>query len=372
MEKKFRVGIVGLSRGKGFVSVFDTHPRVEVAALCDIDQNKLKEVGDAFRLKDEYLHTEYDNFVSDNLDIVVIATPIPLHTEHTVKALEAGKHVLCEQTVAYSIEECERVIESVKKSGKNYMMAENYCYFNFIQEWKKMIDNERLGKIVYAEAEYIHNIEFLLINEDTGQRYWRYDRPPIWYCAHVVGPILYLTGDSIVRATGRNCGFNRWPDKTSEPGFMDMEVALFETRKGMIFKILRSQTPVHHHMTYYCLYGTKGSLENQRTNDQLGVLCIEDEMGWAETKLYSRSFKDLKYKLVDFGSNDPNAPEEAHAGGHGTCEYYLIREFLDAVEANKRPPIDVIRSVEFTVPGIIAHESSLKGGKWIDVPQYEW
>ena len=69
---------------------------------------------------------------------------------------------------------------------------------------------------------------------------------------------------------------------------------------------------------------------------------------------------------------DPDAPEEAKKGGHGTSEYFMIRDFIDAIEANRQPPIDVIRSVEFTIPGILAHEAAMKGGIWLDVPQFGW
>ena len=50
----------------------------------------------------------------------------------------------------------------------------------------------------------------------------------------------------------------------------------------------------------------------------------------------------------------------------------MIRDFLAAIERKERPPIDVIRSMDFTVPGIIAHESAMKGGVWMDVPKFEW
>ena len=68
---------------------------------------------------------------------------------------------------------------------------------------------------------------------------------------------------------------------------------------------------------------------------------------------------------------DPDAPEDAKRGGHGTSEYYMIRDFLDAIEEGIRPPIDVIRSMDFTVPGIIAHESAMRGGEWMDVPVFD-
>jgi len=67
---------------------------------------------------------------------------------------------------------------------------------------------------------------------------------------------------------------------------------------------------------------------------------------------------------------DPNAPEEALRGGHGTSEYYMVRDFIGAIEQNTRPPIDVARALDFTIPGIIAHESAMQGGKWLDVPLF--
>jgi hypothetical protein len=50
----------------------------------------------------------------------------------------------------------------------------------------------------------------------------------------------------------------------------------------------------------------------------------------------------------------------------------MIRDFLDALESGQQPPIDVMRSMDFTVPGIIAHESSMADGNWRDVPVFDW
>ena len=70
--------------------------------------------------------------------------------------------------------------------------------------------------------------------------------------------------------------------------------------------------------------------------------------------------------------SDPNAPEEAFGGGHGTVEYYLVRDFIDTLESGKiRPPIDVIKAMDMTVPGICAHEAAMTG-TWVDVPLFEW
>ena len=48
--------------------------------------------------------------------------------------------IQCEQTAAYSTEDCQKLVVAVKRTGKVYMMAENYSYFHYIQEWKRIID----------------------------------------------------------------------------------------------------------------------------------------------------------------------------------------------------------------------------------------
>ncbi len=357
--KKLKIGIAGLRRGEGFVSVFNKHPEVEIAALCDTNPKTLADTGKVFNLPESSLFLKYDDFVNAPLDMIMIATPIACHTDHTVKALESGKHVLCEQTVAYTFKECKKVLDTVRKTKMKYMMAENYTYFHYVRQWKKMIDQGKLGDIVYAEAEYIHEIVDLLENRQTGEFFWRATRPPIWYCAHCLGPLLTLMNDRVVKVVGMHSGFHRFPDRTDKPGFLDMEVGLFHTEKGKVIKILRSQTPVRAHMVWYCLYGTKGSVENGRLHEDGGMLYIPKEMG------PEKKAQTPKYSVVD-----PDAPEEAKEGGHGTSEYFMIRDFIDAVKNNTNPPIDIVRAIDFTVPGILAHQSALAGGKMLDVPVY--
>jgi predicted dehydrogenase len=361
--RKWRVGIVGLSRGRGFVSVFSAHPRVEVGALCDISEETLAQTGAAFGLSDRQLFTRFEDFLNAPIDIVIVATPIAFHASQSIESMQAGKHVLCEQTAAYTVADCEQIVNTVKQTGMTYMMAENYCYYHFIREWKRLIDEGRLGQIFYAEAEYIHEIVRLLVDVGTGRLFWRNERPPIWYCAHCLGPLLMLMDDRVVKATGAHSGFHRFPDRVDSPGFLDMEVGLFQTEKGAAIKVLRSQTALRPHMVYYSLYGTKGCIENTRSGGWTGDvshLYVEGET------------RDQEFDQMTASTVDPSAPEEAKHGGHGTSEYYLIRDFLDALESGVRPPIDVIRSMDFTVPGIIAHQAAMSGGVWMDVPTFGW
>ena len=154
------------------------------------------------------------------------------------------------------------------------MMAENYCYFHYIREWKKIVKSGKIGEIYYAEGEYIHNIVNLLIDKD--KLFWRAYRPPILYCAHTLGPLLMIMDDRIVKGCGLTSGFKKMPEYSNLIGFLDIEVGLFKTKKGAIIKILRSQVAARPHMVWYSLYGTKGHLENQRYKGD-GLYYVEGE-----------------------------------------------------------------------------------------------
>jgi len=359
--KKLKVGLVGFrggrGRGGGYGELFNSHPRTEVAAICDINQNCLEEGAKYLGLKDSNCFQSYDDFVNSDIDIVFIGTPIPFHASQSIKALESGKHVLCEVTAANTIEDCEKLVQTVKKTKKKYMMAENYCYFYYIQEWKNIVQKGRIGKVYYAEGEYVHEIRDRIINPETGESYWRANRPPLHYCSHSLGPLLMLLDDRIVKATGSGKGINIIPDVG--PGAIDIQVGLFETAKGTTIKLLRSSVATRKpEVIFYSIYGTKGFLETGRG-------------GWeTEGKIYIEG-EDNEARTIICSCSDPSAPEEAKKGGHGTSEYFLIRDFITAIDGDTTPPIDVVKAVDMTIPGIIAHEAAMRGNVWIDVPHFE-
>ena len=361
--KTYRVGVAGVHRGAGYVRQFPVFSNAEISALCDLDEATLAEVGAGLDVPDRYLFTDYDDFLDAPLDIVVVSTPMQYHAEQVIAALQSGKHVLSEVTAATTVEDCARIVDTVKRTGLVYMMGENCCYWHFIRQWKGRMEAGQLGDIFYAEAEYIHELHNMIVDPDTGEKRWRADRPPIYYCTHSLGPLLYLMDDRVIKAAAAHSGHSILPDVGD--GSLNMEVALFKSQKGAVIKILRSsvayrEPPLH----FYCLYGSRGFIESDRGGGwggRKGKLYIEGEMSRKEG-----------FQLIDCPLSDPDAPPEMLQGGHGSTEYYLVRDFLEAVEQNGRPPIDVVRAMDFTVPGICAHDSAMSDGNWVDVPQFEW
>jgi predicted dehydrogenase len=342
-----KVGVVGLGRGMSLLRVFAQH-EAQIAAVCDVNEEKAVNVKERMGLEAAY--ADYDEFLDHDMDIVVVATPLPFHVSNSIAALESGKHVLSEVPIANSIDECESLAKAVKKSKRKFMFAENCCYWYFVEKWREMVADGRIGKPIYAEAEYVHDCRGLM-RDSEGNLTWRASMPPIYYCTHSLGPILSVINDRCISAVGMNTGVNVAPDL----GAIDMGVGLFRTASGGVIKILCGfsieRRPAFH---YYSIYGTGGCLETIRGTDKT-VAYFKGSGGLTE---------------LGYTRNHPEAPDSATVGGHGTCEYFMVKAFIESIMNDTKPPIDVYEGLDYSLPGLCAHISAQQDGKVVDIPDF--
>lgn len=350
----YRVGIVGFRRGTGPAHVFAAMPDCRIAAICDLDERVLAYGREQFPGARTF--TDYSEMLRQGLDIIFVATPVPLHAEHTIAALEAGCHVLQEVTLANSIGQCRDILEAVKAHpGQKFMLAENCCYWAQIMAWREMFAQGLLGEFMYAEAEYIHEIGSLL-RDAEGRPTWRASLPPIYYCTHSLGPLLMITGQRCVSA----CGLHTGSKLHRDVGHTNMEVGIFQTSNGGVIKILCGfgvvREPMFH---YYSLYGTKGTLETARPPEPL------------RSHTYLEAVPHLQNMIeIPLGYDVPGAPPQARLGGHGTTEYYMVQAFLESVRHDTTLPIDIYAALDMALPGLCAHESAINGGQAVKVPDW--
>ena len=344
--------IVSSKRGRSFIKVFQAMPQTEVVAACDLLEDGLAEVERDFGVKK--LFTDYAEMLAQDIDAVVIASPAPMHAEHAVAALDAGKHVLSEVPACYDIKECQPLVDAVRRSGKKYMLAENCCYFAYIQTWIRMIRDGRIGKPFYAEGEYVHDCRYLMVNPD-GRKTWRASMPPIHYITHSLGPIIRMMDARCISAVGMHTGCNVAP----EIGAIDMEVAVFRMSSGAVVKQLCGfsvvREPSH---IFLSIYGTKGCLEGKRGDKD-------------EIKGFFEDTPNL-HGMVRFPLDDAhtNVPPEARLGGHGTSEYFMLKDFVDCILNDTKPAIDIYDAMDFTVPGLCAHISAESGSNPVEIPDF--
>ncbi|MBT3293689.1 MAG: Gfo/Idh/MocA family oxidoreductase [Verrucomicrobia bacterium] len=154
MRDVMRVGVIGLGMGRSHVKAFNAHEQTEVVAICDQDEDRLAEVGEANDVAGRYTDAAA-MIAAEKLDIVSIATPNKFHHPYTLMAFEAGAHVFCEKPMAMNADEAREMIAAGRAAGKRLMI--NFSYRFSPQSWalKKEVDRGTLGDIYFARTQWL-------------------------------------------------------------------------------------------------------------------------------------------------------------------------------------------------------------------------
>ncbi len=361
-------GIVGACRrGGGFKSGCDA-VGINIKAVCDINTDDLD--GAAKRLGAQEKYTDYEEMLEKaDIDAVIIATPMHLHAQQSILALERSIHVLSEVPAAISIEECKSLVQAVNRSNAIYMMAENYTYLKSNVLVRELVKQGLFGQVYYAEGEYLHELKEL--NEKTPwRRKWQTGIDGITYGTHSLGPILqWMPGDRVVRVCCEGSG-HHYRDPRGEEYAQDTSVMLCKTAKGALIKIrvdMISDRP--HAMTNYQLQGTDGCYESSRNGltdrAKIWLRSLAKEIKWldVETLMNLDWFAE---KYLPAGWRNP--PKEALQAGHGGGDYFEILDFVNAIKGIAPSPIGIYEAMDMTLPGLISQQSISKAGCWLEVP----
>jgi len=362
MAKELKVGIVGAPRGSGFVRAIQTVTETELVAICDIREEVLNDSANRFGVEKRYIN--YEDMVDSDLDIIVVSTPMPLHTPQAIMALERGKHVITEVPSSTDLEQCWQLVQAVEKSGCKYMMAENYTYMKPNVLVRELAKRGLFGEVYFGEGEYIHELKGL--NEVTvWRRKWQTGRNGCTYPTHSLGPVLQWFDDRVESVCCMGSG-HHYTDPRGD--FYENEdsttVMCKTTRGGQIIIRLDMLSNRPHNLTYYSLQGTKGCYEAPRGFGDDHKIWLGDRHG----EISWHSLWELEAEFMPDMWRNP--PEEALKTGHGGGDYFEIREFVDCVINGTKPPVDVYDALDMTVPGLVSEESINKGGIPIPVPDF--
>ena len=142
-----KVGIIGMGHmGKKHINSYKNIDNVGIGAVNDVRINELK---DKFDLKGIKTYEKLEDLLNDkDIDFVDICLPTFLHKEYTIKALDAGKHVICEKPMAMNVEECDAMIGAQKKSGKFLMIAQCIRFWNEYEILKHYVSQNKFGRLL--------------------------------------------------------------------------------------------------------------------------------------------------------------------------------------------------------------------------------
>ena len=346
-DRKIRIGIAGYGvcrMGSSFG--FQDHPNVEIAAVCDVSAERRAQLAVACKCQRTY--SSLEEMVKDqSLEAIFLGTDAPNHAQHSILCLNHGKHVACTVPAVFgSLEDADRLYETVKKTGLEYMMFETSAYHAACYAMRVAYESGSLGKIIYAEGQYYHYFPTPLASYGK----WRTGIPPMWYPTHSTAYYVAVTGQSFTKVScqgfrGKIPHFQ--PESNCYKNPFDSEVALFQTSEGGSARMS-------------VCWGMRGSA------GETGL--VHGELGRMNGTSFSP--EEDRPKLPDLSK--PPLPPGVDAGGHDGSHGYLTNEFVTALLENRTPLINIALSLNMTVPGIIAHQSALKDGELLTVPQYSW
>ena len=342
-DRKIRVGIAGYGVCKfGAAFGFQDHPNVEVVAVSDLFPDRCREMAKACRCSKTYPSLE-EMVKDDKIEAIFITTDAPSHPRHCMEVLKHGKHVASAVPAVFgSLEDAENLFAAVKASGLTYMMFETSCFREDLHAMRQIYNAGELGKIIYSEGEYFHYFDKPL----PSYKDWRVGLPPQWYPTHSNAYYICVTGGTFteVSCLGMPSEIEHLrPENNRFKNGFGTEVALFRTGEGGMSRMSVSwDTPGH--------LGEMGRVRGQKG-------------------AYYGNFAGIQKVTVE--TKRPPLPPGVEPGGHGGSHGYLMSEFVASILQNRQPIVNIATALNLTVPGIIAHQSALKDGERLKIPQYK-
>lgn len=280
--KQYRVAVIGLGMGDAWAKAAVELPETELCMVYDPAFGKYSRIDTKYYTENKIpvASSEEEIYASD-ADIVVVASPDQFHAEQSIRALMAGKHVACEKPLAPTLADCRRIIEAVKKSGKEFMTGQVCRYAPCFKVMKQLIESGRIGDLVALEGCYAHDY-----SKAAGWEDWRKSEAVGRYGflgggCHALDLLRYLAGNP----QEVTCYMNRkFLKDWAKP---DTGVAIARFPNDVIARIFISIGIKAPYTMETTVYGTRGTLRYRNEN------CVEI----AEESIYTTA-KQLQFTKI--------------------------------------------------------------------------
>ncbi|NLP48335.1 MAG: Gfo/Idh/MocA family oxidoreductase [Clostridiales bacterium] len=325
--KKVGYAVLGLGVGKSHARAVLSSKNGKLVAVCDLLEEKLEKAKEDYG--DILTYTDFELMLK-NPDIEIISNCLPsaMHADFTVRALEAGKHVLVEKPVDITVQAAEKIEAARKKTGLKVGVIHQNRFNACMTPVKEAIDSGKLGKLIlgtfavkwYRTQEYYDN---------GGWRgTWDMDGGGslMNQAIHTVDLMQWLMGD--VESVTSHMGVFAHDIETE-----DMTASLIKFKNGSSATFVSTTCAYPGISTDVQVYGSKGSIEVNEDKLKLWAFLDEDE-------------EESKKMLDKYGAGNGSLTslDPGLVVGHAT----QVHDIIDAVLFDKEPlitPNDAIKSV---------------------------
>ncbi|MBI4904607.1 MAG: Gfo/Idh/MocA family oxidoreductase [Acidobacteria bacterium] len=363
-DRKLRLAVIGGGFGAQFS--FHEHPNCVVAAVSDLRAERRRALRDQYRCDNMYDSLEQLLDKEKRLDAVALFTPATLHHKHVSLSMNRGLNVYCAVPACHTLEEAESLAALKKRTGLGYMLGETSYFRPGCIYARQLFQSGVLGEVYYSELAYYHDrgdLQRLVDDkksrfyEPGGSRSWRWGFPPLGYPTHSLGFLTGVTGERITSVSALGWGSHHpfLHDNVYKNPFWN-ESALMETDKGHMARC-----------NVFWLVGEDG--ERAQWYSDKGTLYMANS-GLHPDLYHAREKKPQPVKYPDYLQDPMIPPAMRHPSGHGGSHVFLSAEFINSLLENREPMVGMKEGLAITVPGLVGHESALKRGERLRVPEF--
>ena len=390
--KKLTLAVIGCGNfAQKLVPLYKAHPYVEKVYVCDIIPEKAQSYSERFGL--EIIPTFEEALKRSDINAVAIFTQRHLHGPMVISALKHGKHVYSAVPMASEVEECMEIVELVKETGLTYMMGETCYYYPSAMFAREAYEQGKIGDFIYGAAQYYHHIDSISYGKRPAER----GMPPLLYPTHSTGMILSAVNSYVKKVTcfgyeGKDACFGVGNNVWDNP-FTD-EITLMKLANGGIARVTEGRTFAWKNPSSFvsAVYGTKGSYEFSNAQhilvekdfsaekesviltDVSSYVNPEEMVKHEQEESFKNSVANGEWQWDKF--SEIQAKEVARLpesfldqpNGHMGSHKFLIDDFCTAAYFGKHPAVNAWNAARYTIPGLIAHQSALRDGESMDVP----
>ena len=362
-----RIGVIGTGgRGNWLIKLIKDIPGLEVAACCDVLPFRLKR-GISLAAPNAKSYTEYQELLNDkDIDAVIISTPLSMHYQMAVEALDAGKHVYCEKTMTFTIDEALELEKKVKAGNLKFQVGYQHRYNPLYQNIYNTVNEGYLGTITHVEAHWNRNGNWRrpvpdpqfekLINWRMYQEYSGGLMAEL--CSHQVDLIDFILNSHAQKITGMG-GIDYWKDGRDT---FDNIYTILEYPGGLKASF-HSITTNGHEGFNVKIFGTKATILVTGEASHKGFIYPEPAV-IQELMTEADGVSSATMKVLEAGEPIPIIVEDFPEGDDGPTSAALenfgkcITDDLDPianVEFGKKSAITVVLANKSMREGTIEH-----------------
>ena len=393
--KKIRVGFIGIgSRGRAAVARVCTLPGIEVAAFCDLREERVEEGRKALEkagIKAKprcYSGTEesWKGLCDDDgVDVVYIATPAPLHAQMEIYALNSGRHVLVEVPGAQTNDEAWEIVETCEKVRRHCMMLENCCYGEMEMLAWNVVHKGLLGTLTHAEGGYIHNLVYRQLDNDFRNRALKKPGTVVHrygntYPTHALGPICtYMDinrGDRMERVVSVSSlsaahteyaaakyGPDEWQNRLKWLTG-DMNTSIIKTAKGRTIMMQVDMSTPRPYSRINLIQGTKGCFYDYPPRVSLSSV-PGGHAKWLGEEDFAKFREEHKHPLWRHVGEIAKK-----VGGHGGMDFIMDLRWAYCLQNGLPLDMDVYDLASWSSIVPCSAESDRRGGEPVELPDF--